>query len=396
MATIVDSNTATPAAGTPPARIASVDVFSDLAAIEPLWRALEASSAVMTPYQRYDFLSLWQQHVGAAIGLRPCIAVARDAQQQPRLLLPLGVGEVKGIRIARFLGGKHATFNMPIWHRDTIGTIDRAELRMVLQALRVAPHAVDALALAQQPRRWQGHANPMAQLPAQDSVNACPLLTIPSDATPASLISNSFRRRLKSKERKLQSLPGYRYLRADSTAEIAQLLNAFFIVKPQRMALQKLPNVFAEAGVEAFIRAACQTRLADGGHAIDIHALVCDAEMIAMFAGVADGSRFSMMFNTYTLSENARYSPGLILMRSIVDHYAALGYTSLDLGIGSDDYKLLFCKSDEPLFDSFIGLSTRGTAVARSMSVLDHLKRTVKRTPLLMTAVQAARGLVHR
>ena len=82
--------------------------------------------------------------------------------------------------------------------------------------------------------------------------------------------------------------------------------------------------------------------------------------MIAIFAGVADGHRFSMMFNTYTMSGNSRYSPGLILMRNIVDHYAERGYRALDLGIGSDDYKRLFCKSDEPIFDSFIPLSLRG------------------------------------
>ena len=64
-----------------------------------------------------------------------------------------------------------------------------------------------------------------------------------------------------------------------------------------------------------------------------------------------------MMFNTYTLSAKASYSPGLILMRDIIDHYAASGYPSLDLGIGSDDYKRLFCKDDEPIFDSFIPLS---------------------------------------
>ena len=110
------------------------------------------------------------------------------------------------------------------------------------------------------------------------------------------------------------------------------------------MAEQKLPNVFAEPGVEDFIRDACMARLAGGGHVIDIHALECDDEVIAIFAGVADGHRFSMMFNTYTMSGNSRYSPGLILMRNIIDHYAGRGYRALDLGIGSDDYKRLFCK----------------------------------------------------
>ena len=71
-----------------------------------------------------------------------------------------------------------------------------------------------------------------------------------------------------------------------------------------------------------------------------------------------------MMFNTYTMSANSKYSPGLILMRDIIDHYAGQGYRALDLGIGSDDYKRLFCKDDEPIFDSFIPLSQRGKLAA--------------------------------
>ena len=59
-----------------------------------------------------------------------------------------------------------------------------------------------------------------------------------------------------------------------------------------------------------------------GNRVIDIHALECDEEVIAIFAGVADGHRFSMMFNTYTMSGSSKYSPGLILMRDIIDYYA--------------------------------------------------------------------------
>ena len=110
------------------------------------------------------------------------------------------------------------------------------------------------------------------------------------------------------------------------------------------MAEQKLPNVFADPGVEDFIRATCMASVGTGGHAIEIHAIECDDEVIAIFAGVADGNRFSMMFNTYTLSGNSKYSPGLVLMCEIIDYYAGLGYKSFDLGIGSDDYKRLFCK----------------------------------------------------
>jgi CelD/BcsL family acetyltransferase involved in cellulose biosynthesis len=124
---------------------------------------------------------------------------------------------------------------------------------------------------------------------------------------------------------------------------------------------------------------------------IDIHALECDEEVIALFAGVADGHRFSMMFNTYTTSENSRHSPGLILIRNIVDYYAARGYRTLDLGIGSDGYKRLFCKGEEPIFDSFVPLSRRGRLAGLAMSAANRGKRLVKHNRALLGLAQKLR-----
>jgi CelD/BcsL family acetyltransferase involved in cellulose biosynthesis len=91
------------------------------------------------------------------------------------------------------------------------------------------------------------------------------------------------------------------------------------------------------------------------------------------------------------MSEHARYSPGLILMRNIIDHYAGQGYRALDLGIGSDDYKRLFCKSCEPIFDSFIPLSPRGTPAAATISAFNRGKRLVKQNQTLLAVAQRLR-----
>jgi CelD/BcsL family acetyltransferase involved in cellulose biosynthesis len=161
------------------------------------------------------------------------------------------------------------------------------------------------------------------------------------------------------------------------------------------MAEQKLPDVFAEPGVADFVRKACQAKRADGGRGIDIHALECDDEVIAIFAGVADGHRFSMMFNTYTMSGRARYSPGLILMRYIIDYYGERRYRALDLGIGSDDYKRQFCKGDEPIFDSFIPLTSRGRLAAAAMSGFNRTKRLVKHNRILLDLAQRMRRVLQ-
>ena len=394
MAAVIETRTETQARPET-SRIAGVELVGNMREAETVWRSLEQSSLFFTPYQRFDFLEAWQRRVGEREGIRPFVVIAYDKDRQPLLLLPLGVKRESGVRVARFLGGKHATFNMALWRKDFASTATQTDLDMLISGIRAHAQA-DVMALTQQPQRWMDQPNPFALLPSQVSVNDCPLLTMEPGSPPAARVSNSFRRRLKGKERKLQSLPGYGYRLATADADIKRLLDWFFTIKPQRMAAQQLPNVFADPGIEDFIRDACTTRLAGGGHAIDIHALECDEEVIAIFAGVADTKRFSMMFNTYTLSGNSKYSPGLILMRDIIDHYAERGTTSLDLGIGSDDYKRLFCKDDEPIFDSFVALSIRGRIAALALSAFMRAKRMIKHTPALMQIAQRVRGALQR
>ena len=374
-----------------PSRIASVDIVHDLAAAEAIWRGFEDAQQFCTPFQRFDFVNAWQRQVGEREGFVPFLVIAFDAERRPLMLLPLASRHVYGVRCASFMGGKHSTFNMALWDRDFAAVATQADLDALISALSQRGEA-DVLTLHQQPLRWRDLPNPLALLAHQPSANDCPLLAMEPGAAPATLVSNSFRRRLKGKERKLQPLAGYRYHVATSDADVTRLLDWFFHIKPLRMAEQKLPDVFAEPGVEDFVRHACMTPLANGGRAIDIHALECDDEVIAIFAGVADGHRFSMMFNTYTMSANSKYSPGLILMRDIIDHFAGQDYRAFDLGIGSDDYKRLFCKSDEPIFDSFIPLSSRGKMAAAAMSGLNRTKRMVKQNPALFEMAQKLRS----
>jgi CelD/BcsL family acetyltransferase involved in cellulose biosynthesis len=393
MAAAIESRTAAPA-WSKASRIVSVDIVGDLGEAETIWRRLEDQQHFSTPYQRFDFLGPWQRLVGERENLRPFIVVAYDIERRPLLLLPLALRHEHGIRAARFMGGKHATFNMALWDRDFAADATRADLDALISAIRARSEA-DVLAFSRQPQSWRDLRNPMALLSNQASANDCPLMTIVPGALPTAQISSSIRRRLKDKERKLKMLAGYRYRIAATETEIERMLDAFFRIKPLRMAEQKLPNVFADPGVEEFIRGACLMPLAGGGHVIDIHALECDDEIIAIFAGVADGHRFSMMFNTYTMSENSRYSPGLILVRYIADHYAERGYRAVDLGVGSDSYKGLFCKSSEPIFDSFIPLSLRGTIAAGAMSGVNRAKYLVKHTPALFHMAQKLRSALR-
>jgi CelD/BcsL family acetyltransferase involved in cellulose biosynthesis len=396
LAAAIETRTADKPVWSTESRIASVDILVDLGQAETAWRSLEPPRHFATPYQRFDFLLPWQRQVGSREGRRPYVIIAYDGERRPLLLLPLAIRQESGIRVANFMGGKHATFNMALWDSDFAMTANTTDLEALISAIRDRSEAADVLALHRQPLKWHDKRNPMALLPHQTSVNDCPVMMLVSGAPLAERVSQSLRGRLKGKERKLKSLSGYRYYIAAEDADIIRLMDAFFRIKPQRMAEQDLPNVFEEPGVEDFIRDACMKRLENGERAIQIHALECDDEVIAIFAGVADGDRFSMMFNTYTVSGNSRHSPGLILIRHIVDYYAERGYRTLDLGVGSDGYKRLFCKDDEPIFDCFIPLSLRGTVAAVAMAGLNRTKYLVKRSPALLQAAHRLRRAIRR
>jgi CelD/BcsL family acetyltransferase involved in cellulose biosynthesis len=394
MAAAIESRKAGTPAWSQSSRIAAIELFTDLDGVEAIWRSLDTQQHLSTPYQRFDFLRPWQTMVGTREGLRPLVVVAYDRDQVPLLLLPLVLQQSRGVCSAHFMGGKHATFNMALWNRDFATVASRADLNALFTSIGERA-GIDVFAFEQQPLTWQDLPNPFALLPHQTSPNHCPAMAFAPGATDTARISNSLRRRLKGKERKLKGLPGYRYQVATDDADIQRLLDAFFRIKPQRMAEQRLPNVFADPGVEDFIRKACMTRRTNGGRVIEIHALESDGDVIAVFAGVADGHRFSMMFNTYTLSASSRYSPGLILIRNIIDYYAERGYRALDLGIGSDDYKKLFCKTNEPIFDCFVPLSPRGSVAAAVMSTANRAKRLVKRSPALSRLAQRLRYAFH-
>lgn len=261
IATAIESRTTQAIALSRSRRVASVEIVHDLAAAETVWRSLESPNHSATPYQRFDFLAAWQRQVGERAGLSPFLVIARDDDARPLVLLPLVLQTALGVRCASFMGGNHSTFNMGLWDREFAGTATERDLHS-LMALLAARDEADVLTLRCQPTYWWDLQNPLRLLPHGPSTSHCPVRTIESGATAESLISKSLRRRLQRKERKLQPLAGYRYHIASDDVDITRLLDWFFQVKPQRMAQRKLPNVFAEPGVQEFIRAACITRLA--------------------------------------------------------------------------------------------------------------------------------------
>jgi CelD/BcsL family acetyltransferase involved in cellulose biosynthesis len=371
-------------------KLARIEILQDMAAAEPAWRRLEAGGALASPYQRFGLLEAWQRHVGARAGVTPFIVIGFDEAGEPMFLWPFGRVRQGPLHVVRFLGSKHANFNIGLWRRDALATIAANDFAAVLG--RIAEHGIDLVALLNQPNSWDGVANPFGLLPHQPSVD----MSAHARFDGADVLSSSMRGRLRSKERKLQGLPGYRYVQPSECDEVDRLLESFFRLKSAHMAAQGLGNVFAEPGVAEFLRAACHSRLPNGKPLIEIHALEGGGEVLALFGTTVDEYRFSSMFNTYTLGDHARHSPGLILLMHMVGDCAKRGVRSFDIGVGRAHYKSLFCREPEPLFDTFLPLTSRGRVAAAAFSGTFATNRAIKQSRTLWSAVQAFRRVRAR
>ena len=378
------------------ARLAHARVIENLSEAEPFWRLLQSQDAFSTPYQNFDFLAAWQRAVGARRGVLPFIVAAFDACGQPRCLLPFGLQKVGPLRVVSFLGGKHSNFNLPVWDRAAAAAASADDLEIIKQCVAASPHRPDVLTLDRQPQTWHGIDNPFLQWPRRPSNSASARL--PIDGTGAEVVeramSGATRSRLRGKQRKLQNLPGYRYVQASQPADVDRMLGRFFELKIAHMSAQGLPNVFADTEVQSFLRTSCHAGLSEGRPAVELHALECDAELLALFGVLSDRQCLSVMVNTYTPSEHGRHSPGLILVMNLIEECARRGIASFDLGVGESQYKSWFCKEPIELFDTLLPLTPLGRLSTVFFDTASALKHQIRSTPALFNAYRSVRRVL--
>jgi CelD/BcsL family acetyltransferase involved in cellulose biosynthesis len=95
------------AVAAPAGREITVTVETDIARLEQAWRDLE-TRAPGHVYQSFDWLSVWNGTIGAAAGVKPCVAVGRADDGRIVFILPLGIKRQAGAAVLVWLGGREA------------------------------------------------------------------------------------------------------------------------------------------------------------------------------------------------------------------------------------------------------------------------------------------------
>ncbi len=383
-----------PRAGANPARsFVIVEVYDAIEAARGAWAEI-AAVASTTPYQDFDFARLWLKTVGAARRIAPMIVVARDEAGAVVALLPLGAYSQGPLRLAVFLGGKDANFNLGLfrpgvaWPREEIAALLAA-------AARLARPRIDAFLFVNQPRDWQGMLNPLAGAPRQPSPSFAYKSALPRDFAVwrDAHASKEAQKKLRKKAKRLEAMGALAHCRAVEADDVERVLAAFDAQRRARMRALGIPDAYESAEARAFLRDLALCGLAEGKPRLELHALFAADRIVATFGALSAGDRMSGLFISYDADpEIARSSPGELMVQAIVGEAIARGFSTFDLGVGEARYKDEVCEAAEELFDSAFAFTTIGRLAALAFKLAQRAKRRIKRSPRLMSQFKRLRA----
>jgi CelD/BcsL family acetyltransferase involved in cellulose biosynthesis len=349
------------------------------------WDALFACAPV-SAYQAYGFCRDWFETIGHARGVAPLIVVARDDDQRPVALLPLALRRVGSLRVAEFLGGKESNLGLGLFRRDQIGAFDVPSL------LKAAARetGVDLFVLRNQPATFDGVVNPLALPGSPPSASFTYGTRLPSTQEAlAARFSADARKKLRKKQTRLEKLGALVFERATTAARAADIASALLTQKAARLPDAEMDG----APMRDFLSRLCATL---GDDALELHALTLDGRIIAAYAGLARGGRFSALLNSFeTEEEIARSSPGDLLLHALLRDLVARGFTHFDLGIGEARYKNAVCEDTIALVDTVFAASALGALAAPVFIALARAKRWIKQSPRLLAAASRLRRMLR-
>lgn len=357
-----------------------------------VWDQLQANPDVSF-HQSRAWVEAWAGGTGARLSI-----VTLEREGQTLAALPLEIVKSGGLKIARFAGTAYSNANtgllpdnqgeedVPVAPADLADALNRAGLAADIVLFdKLLPETAHRAPYSALSRAW--HHNPSFQLP----------LSTDFAAVLAQINGKRRRKKFRLSERRLEAVGGYRHITGHDDTQALRLLETFLKQKPVRLAAQGLPNVFADAGVRAFLARLAMTRDADGAPGLELHGIELQGQnegRIIAVAGLTTKDRHvTCQFGSIDETIAPDASAGELLFYRMIEQASASGKTVFDFGVGDQLYKRSWCPVRTDLIDCYLPLSLKGRLAAPLLTTSIRLKRTIKTSPRLHRAAAWVRGL---
>jgi CelD/BcsL family acetyltransferase involved in cellulose biosynthesis len=383
---ILDEDDEPAARAVPADSTLSVRVLPTLNAAEPIWRALE-TDALLTPYQRYDWIS---HLVAAGMVDKKLAIVVIEADGEPVALLPLGIDTRLGARRAEIIGADIGNGDWMIIKPAAAPRLTRSRLQKLLsEAGRIA--GIDLIALYGQPGSWAGIDNPLLAFPHQPSPDHYYFGTLGKNGRFDRLDEQRLANLLRRKRKLGQAVGDVVLRRADSVEDIDKIHRAFIELRAARFAQMGIRNIFAEPHFVRFFRDTAIASLGQPQPTLVFHALYAGDGIIATACGGYGGRHYTQYINATAGGDIAKFRLIGILMHELFLDVAKSGGTSIDMGLGDFDYKGDWT-SAQTVYDGIIPLTLRCRAAGAAILSARRVKRAIKQHDRLWALVRKVRA----
>lgn len=371
----------------------SITVHSDMRAVERVWRQLEADPW-NSMHQAFDWCYAWVKTHG-----HPIAIVEGRLHGVLAFLLPLEIESRATVRTAQFIGSAFTNFNSGLFSAEFRRKAEHVPIAVIAAELaRALAGRADLIRLTHVPLEWRDEHHPFSELSKVRNPNPAFQLELGADmdATIAPLNAKARRKKFRSQVRKLESVGGFDHVRATSAADKSALLDMFFRQKAARFEAQRLPNVFQPAETQAFFHMVLEMDRGGTDVPLELHALRLKGENAGKIAAIAGlsrkGDHVICQFGSIDDTLMREASPGELLFWLMIERAALTGASMFDFGIGDQDYKRRWCRSETLHHDLMVAITPRGRIAERMLIALTRAKATIKNNAALYSTIQRIRA----
>ncbi len=369
-----------------------VQITGSLEEAEPVWRALETAGNA-TVFQTYDWQATWYRIVGQRQHIRPYIAVVRKEHGDPIMLLPLGIVRRGLGRALTWLGGELTDYNGPVLATGVSEDLDRQSLDALWKELCRELPQFDYVDFQRQPATIADQPNPFQQLSNRiNPISGCYTELGPCWASYHSgKRSAETRRKERRKEAKLAQHGPLEFVVARAAAEIDEIIATLFAQKAASYRRKGVKNLLGNPADADFIKAFTHA-FAESGQVV-LAAIKVGDEIIATQWGLLHGSRFYCLAHSHDQGQFARYSPGNVLLRRLLEWCCKRQVAIFDFTYGEESYKNHWCEGRLALHDSLLPITPLGWLLVLKIRSGESINDMVKRSSRLYAFADKLRKL---
>jgi CelD/BcsL family acetyltransferase involved in cellulose biosynthesis len=384
--------------GAQPAAVATeirIALHDDLTSIERDWRAFE-QVADGTVFQSFDWVSLWQQHIGRREGVRPVVVTGRDSAGKLLLLLPLSIERGGLARRLTWLGTTLCDYNGPLLAPDFGAQVDAARFRDVWSEIlgRLQSHpdfGFDVVHFDKMQRTVGPQPNPFIGLGVIPHANGAYLTKLGSDweSFYSEKRSSSTRRGDRRKRKRLSEFGEVKFVTAEGANALNETLETLMNQKSKSFAAMGVTNIFALPGYSDFYHA-----LSRMSGLVHVSRLDVGHEVAAANLGLIFRGSYYHLLASYNGGELSKYGPGAAHLHDLLRYAMERSCQAFDFTIGDERYKQEWSDGHIVLFDHISPASVRGAIAAAKLYAVGRTKHFIKQNPALWEKAYKVRAFI--